>query len=218
MRNAHLILIPRTIQKGADPMIMKWTGYTILIIICCLSTACERTVEVLRPGTDEKSFEARQKAVDGIKRYIQRQFELIQSFEQLAQEEDVLEALLTLPMKAAEIFKEETGVEYPSPELRFQLLSIQIQENPADVDAHLVFTDVEEEIDIHGEISIDILHVIDQLQMIDLIEEWVCLSLLHPDATEEALLALFRESAKNGQTTFSFVVIANTYADAFPAE
>lgn len=199
-------------------MIMKWTGSIILIIVCCLSIACERTVEVLRPGTDEKSFEARQKAVDGIKRYIQREFELVQSFEQLAQEEDVLEALLSLPMKAAEIFKEETGVEYPSPELRFQFLSIQIEENPADVDAHLVFTDMEQEIDIHGEISIEILHVIDPLQMLDLFEEWIYLSMLYPDATEAELLALFRESAKNGQTTFSFVVIAMTYADAFPAE
>lgn len=197
-------------------MIMKWTGYIILIIICCLSTACERSIEVLRPSTDEKSIEARQKAVDGIKRYIQREFELFRSFEQLAQEEDPFEALLTLGMKAAEIFKEETGVEYPSPELQFQLLSIQIQENPADVDAHLVFVDVEEDIDIHGEISVDILHNIDSLQMLDLIEEWVCLSLLHPDATEEALLALYRESAKNGQTTLSFAVIAKTYADAFP--
>lgn len=199
-------------------MIMKWTGYIILIIVCCLSIACERTVEVLKPGTDEKSIEARQKAVDGIKRYIQREIELVQSFGQLAQEEDALEALLSLPMKAAEIFKEETGVEYPSPELRFQLLSIQIQENPVDVDTHLVFTDMAEEIDIHGEISVEILHVIDPLQMLDLVEEWVYLSLLHPDATEESLLALFRESAKNGQTTFSFVAIAKTYADAFPVE
>ena len=199
-------------------MSMKWTGYSILIIVCCLSIACEQTVEVLRPGTDEKSYEARQKAVDGIKRYIQREFELIQSFEQLAQEEDALEALLSLPMKAAEIFKEETGVEYPSPELRFQLLSIQIQENPADVDAHLVFTDMEAEIDIQGEISVDILHVIDPLQMLDLFEEWIYLSMLHPDATETELLALFRESAKNGQTTFSFEVILGTYADAFPVE
>ncbi len=197
-------------------MIMKWTGYTILMIICCLSMACEQTIDVLRLSTDKESFEARQKAVDSIKRYIQREFELVQSFEQLAQEEDVLEALLTLPMKAAEIFKEETGVEYPRPELRFQLLSIQIQENPADVDAHLAFTDMEVEIDIHGEISVDILHAIDPLQMLDLIEEWVYLSMLHPDATEETLLALFRESAKNGQTTLSFVVIARTYADAFP--
>ena len=154
--------------------------------------------------------------MDGIKRYIQREFELVLSFEQLAQEEDVFEALLTLPMKAAAIFKEETGVEYPSPEIRFQLLSIQIQENPADVDAHLIFTEMQEDIDIHGEISVDILQAIDQLQMIDLIEEWVYLSLLHPDATEETLLVAFRESAKNGQTTFSFEVIARTYADAFP--
>jgi hypothetical protein len=202
-------------------MIMKWTGYIILMIICCLSMACERTIDVLRPSAAEENFEVRQKAVDGIKRYIQREFELFQSFEQLTQEEDVqaedaVEAFLTLAMKAAEIFKEETGIEYPSPEIRFQLLSIQIQENPADVDAHLAFTDMQEDIDIHGEISVDILHVIDPLQMIDLIEEWVYLSLLHPDATEEALLVPFRESAKNGQTTFSFEVIAKAYADAFP--
>ncbi len=197
-------------------MIMKWTGYIILIMICCLSIACERTIDVLRSNGDEESFEARQKAVDGIKRYIQREFELVQSFEQLTQEEDALEALLTLPMKAAEIFKEETGVEYPSPEIRFQLLSIQIQENPVDVDAHLVFVDMQEDIDIHGEIGVDILHAIDQLQMLDLIEEWVYLSLLHPDATEEALLIPFRESAKNGETTLSFEVIAKGYADAFP--
>ena len=187
-------------------------GYFILMMNCCFFIACESGDDSMpvtpiepTPTETETRTELQQQAIDGIKRYLKREMELVEELEQIEDLDEFKEALAALSQKTVEIFKEETGVKHYSQDLNSKLFTIHKEENPADVEAY---------VDV-GEVAEDIAHVTDPLQMLDLLEEWVHLSLLHPDATEDMLLEHFRESAKNGETTLNMRVISETYQDIF---
>ena len=83
----------------------------------------------------------------------------------------------------AKIREEETGI---SDDVMDMLLAIHYEENPEDLEKH-------------------------NIRFEDLIVEYLHLSFQHPEKNEEELLDLFREAARNGETTICINVVAAIY-------
>ena len=149
-------------------------GYFILMMNCCFFIACESgddkmpVTPIEPPPTEtETRSEQRQQAIDGIKRYLHREIELVEELEQIEDPDELEKAFAALPMKSAEIFKEETGIKYLSRDLQSKLLAIHSEENPEDVEANIV---LDEEGDVVGGEENDIDNGIDPNQLANIID------------------------------------------------